>query len=643
MEIELPDGTVLDVPDDADVRKVVDGYRQSKWAKRDPTEYDAASPEFKRKYSAAEQEKTLVGIADPKTGVDLSRLPEDQRERFFKESAKSLGAVTRKGKQLKDLTPDEQAEYWAAIDQTASPKMNYENTAAGLGSGAMRASKGLTNLLLPDSLTPAMASDQELRNMDERDEDLPTIPKLLGGVAATAPLSAGTGAALGAGSRAAGAGSMLGKALASPITRATVEGAEQGAIYADPAEQGKGALKGGALAFGLNRLGAVGGRLLRGLAKKSAEAVDLEHLAGQHGEEIFVPLSQAAGSDDVTTRLVKTLYKEGLPIVPGVKGRLEKQSAEAADKLREIAVRDSVPTGGTVPADAGSKPLLAVANVKRQLDEVYDSTIKLYTFDIPQNLTAELEHAIKSTALRKASTPSARLAASNTTVNDETTQSVTKLVEDLIKKFSSGKTRIDGSNLLTVKEEISRLMRGASRTEKLALESADQYVDDIITNSLKQGGAKQNLDDLQRYLDNSSAYRSYKPVAQAAEGAADKEGRFLFSTLAQMSKKSPEQRSLGQLGAATVEKPVASTSKTGQLLANLAVPGAALGAYMAPQLTALIMGGAHGLTSKTAQKALMGDLQIQRFLAKLLRDNPKLKAALGSGARGAAVQQMERP
>ena len=44
MEIELPDGTVLDAPDDADIKKVVQGYRAAQAKKNTPDPTELMSP-----------------------------------------------------------------------------------------------------------------------------------------------------------------------------------------------------------------------------------------------------------------------------------------------------------------------------------------------------------------------------------------------------------------------------------------------------------------------------------------------------------------------------------------------------------------------------------------------------------------------
>lgn len=74
MEIELPDGTILEAPDDADVKAVVQGYRRAAVKGANRAEYDPSSPQYKAKYGAASGgglENFLAGTG--KGFVDLAR------------------------------------------------------------------------------------------------------------------------------------------------------------------------------------------------------------------------------------------------------------------------------------------------------------------------------------------------------------------------------------------------------------------------------------------------------------------------------------------------------------------------------------------------------------------------------------------
>lgn len=586
MEIVLKDGTVLQAADDADPAAVTRAFHIQQLKAAKPEEYDPESEAYQQKNAPVKYIDAPIHMRGAGTGA-----------------AEGGGVRSQR-----------------MVDPT------IENERAAVGSGMLRGWKGLTNLALPDSLTPEWASDENIQEMDKRDSHLPLSGKLIGNAASTAPLSGGISSALGAGSRAAGAGSALGRTLASPWARTAVEGGTQGAIFADPDEQGEGAAGGAVLGTVLRGLGKGGGRILRGLVEKSEAAKGLEQLAAQHGEEIFTPLSQAASDEGLISPLAKGFYKEALPIVPSVKGQIEKQSAQAADKLRGIAARESAPTGTPVPGDAGKRPLETARYLKDQFDEAYDQTVKSYAFNVPKNIEADVAAKIKA------------LADPKTTVNKTTVDKIGAEVAALIKQLSSGKSSIDGQNLLSVKRELSDLAKQARGFEKPHYLAADKWIDEIIETELKQGGSKQNLADLARYQELTPAYRAYIPFGKSAEANADKEGRFLFRTLANKAKNSPEQQHLGQLGAATLDKPATSSSLVGKILGGAATGGAGIGAFMAPLATASVIGGGRALASKSVQKALMGDTKIQKMIAEILRKNPTLARRVGQFGKNAAVQ-----
>lgn len=632
MEIELPDGTVLEAPDDADIKAVVRGYqRQQRIAKlkeQNPGDYDPSSREFQEKYAPVKYENDSYGIADPSTGKPIGKLTPKEREGFWAAVDRgTIDVVNRQGKKLKNLTPEEREEYFAYGERNKVPEGSLENIRAGVGSGMIRGWKGLTNLVLPDSLTPEWASDENIREMDERDRHLPGAAKVMGGVASTLPLGGITGNALNTASRALPAASVLSRALASPATRAAVEGATQGAIFADPDEQGRGALTGAITGTALHGLGRTLGRLNRGLIKKSDEALAIEQLAGQHGDEIFIPISQGASEKTMGGRIAKTLYKEALPIVPGVKGQLNRQAETAADKLREIAVKEALPPGAKLPQNAGSRVGDAVRSLKGKFDEIYDRTIKSYAFNIPKDLDDQIINRIKADTDPK------------TTVNKQTLSEVTAKVRELMTKFSDGKTSIDGQNLLNVRDEISSLIKQAPRHEKSVLKSAQKWIDDHIVAELKQGGSKVNLKDLQDYLDLTPAYRAFEPLRKSAQQAIDKEGRFLFRTLARNAENSPEQKVIGQLGAKVLDKPAATGTLTGKILAGLGMAGTGIGAFMSLPATLAMLAGGNTLATKGVQKSLLGDTRLQRKLVEALRNNAKAVRRAGSVARAAAVQE----
>lgn len=551
MEIELPDGTVLEAPDGADIQKVVKGYKLQQRIASNPEEYAPNSP----KYSPVGDEPLVEG-----TGSGMIRATRGIASLLNKTInahplAKMVGGVNLPNK---EFYSQEAADRQTEID---TPLMNTRKGALG-------------RMLGETAITTAV-----------------TAP--IGGIGAVKP-----------------GANVLARTLGSAPMRAAVEGGIGGAITSDPDEQGEGALKGAAISAILDRFLAGGGRAIRGLVKKSQAAQEIEQLAGQHGEDIFIPLSQAADETDAISRIGKQVYSEALPIIPGVKYRLNKQGREAGEKLREIAIKEATPDGVSLPANPGRNVEESVNVLQKGFDDTLDDTVKSYAFQVPSSFKNDVVRAMRASASPK------------TTVNSETLSVLSSKIDDLMQKFSNKSGVIDGENLLNLRGEISTLLKRAKGYETGPLNAAINHVDDMIKTQLKQGNVQQNLTDLQRYLDLEPAARAFKPLKEAAGASPETEGRFLFKTLARKATGSPEQRAIGQLGAQTLDKPAATGTLTGRILANVGVAGAGIGAFMEPTTTAAVMAGGQVLTSKVAQKALMGDLKAQRAIASYIQSHP---------------------
>lgn len=521
----------------------------------------------------------------------------------------------------------------AAPEEVAKPEGGFLE---GIGSGMVRGARGATNLLykamnaMPGAQieraftgqdryqTPEFASDQTIRDQDELDKPLGETGagmagQVVGNIAATLPLTLATGG-LGGASTAGSAGI---RALGHPATRAGIEGAVGGAMYGDPDSMGEDAAQGALLSATLNRLGAAGGKLLKGLVTKSDAAKELEHIAGQQGERLSLPLAQAAGEDDFISRMTKGFYREALPLIPGTRGKLQRQGEEALEQVREVALRDAAPDGVTIARGDGRRVGEAVRKIKEGFDEGYEKTAKSFDFITPTDFGATIEQRVR---------------AAMPDVDDTTATKVAKDAERLLARFSSGKDRIEGSNLLNVKNEISKLIKMAPGFEKGAYQEVVDEINELISRRLGPQGLKQASDDL------VEPYRIFKGVQKAAHGARSKYGNFSMAQLANAAK-DPSQLHMAQVGNEVTGSPVINTSIAGKVMAGIANLGAGFGAYMDPMSAGLAIGGGHVLSSKGAQRALMGDTASQRAIAKLLRENPELARMVGAGARmGAATQ-----
>lgn len=256
----------------------------------------------------------------------------------------------------------------AVVKPPVAPEKPYDPTegmsgmekfAAGVGSGATRVGRRVANLAMsekpqssrfagldlqrPEPKPENWYSDQSVRAQAERDAPLGEtgagmVGQFAGEMAATAPLGA-----IGSATR-----------TAPTLVRALGvlgEGAGQGLATSGVDEGGKGAAIGAGVsgAFGVG--GKMLGRALEGIVRKSPEAEMMETIAARHGEELKLPLGKAAAEDGISG-LLKNIYSKILPYVPGASKTLKKQDAEAAQKFRNIALKEASPSNLDTLPDA---------------------------------------------------------------------------------------------------------------------------------------------------------------------------------------------------------------------------------------------------------------------------------------------------
>lgn len=279
MEIELPDGTVLDAPDGSDTRKVVRGYHIAQLKIKNPAEYNPDSKEYSDKYGPVSQGQT--GLREG-IGSGMERM------------SRGIGSVANNVFNKHPLV-----KLFGGIDLPGKEIYN----------------------------------DEAIKDQDQLDSPLArttrgTIGQGIGQTAVAAAVTAPIGGLGGLST----SGSILARTLARPTLRAALEGSVAGAGAANPDEQGSGALKGATVGAIIERFLAGGGRLLRGAAKKSEAVKDLEH---EMGKSLDIPISQSLSDDDMLSRGVRAMYEEGLPNILGVKGQLSRQSRSAAKEVAE--------------------------------------------------------------------------------------------------------------------------------------------------------------------------------------------------------------------------------------------------------------------------------------------------------------------
>ncbi len=575
MEIELPDGTVLDAPDGADIQAVVRGYKRQQLNAKNPAEYDSNSQAWKDKYG-----------------------PIGEARGTYKAPIRGAGMVEQ------------------PLDSSFTE---------GIGSGMQRMGRGLNNLtfkgLNAHPLIKAMGGipnpvpDQMLTEQDELDQPLTETGKgLAGQVVGQTAVAAGATAPLGGLGAASKATGMLPRALGHNLTRAVVEGGITGAGAAKPGEQGEGAVKGGLLAGAVNRALAGGGRLLSGLVKKNEATEALQQLAGQQGEEVFVPISQAAGSQDLISKGAKIAYGEGLSLIPGVKGQLQRQSETAAEKVRELAIKEATPSGTHLPDRPGQQVQESLASIRQGFDEGYGKTIDTLDFRIPGDLRSQLVMKIKQ---------------KNPTIDSESMDKGMKLARGLLRRFSNESNHIEGANIRTVMTELEKAAKKAPEHEAVAYRAALEVVQDMIPNRLRVQGL------LDQYADLEEPARHMAGLEKAAHAARAQGGRFTPNQLARNATDAT-QLDLGQTAGEALKGSPAGTSFAGRSLLGGAST-LALGATAGPAAAGATLVGANLLATKTAQKALMGDTAAQKAIVDLLKEHPEMADTVKKALQTAAA------
>jgi len=520
-------------------------------------------------------------------------------------------------------------------------KQRPGNFAAALGGGAERFVRGAGNLvvsglnkILPSDPTLSdlitgdkraikggFFSDEAIRAQDQLDKPLKEQNELGYGVGEALPtLPVGEGVT--ALSNTVRGVRYLGPVLRNALTRAGVEGAVDAAAVGDVDKQGEAAAEGAIVNSGLGLALKGAGRFVNGVVQKSRATQDLEHLAGQQGRDLFVPLSQAGDeAGDLPSRLVQSVYREGLPLVPGVQGQMQRQARNATATIRDMALAEADPTGTIIRAGSGEEGLQARRALKDAFDKEYQNTVGSYTFNVPSDLRQQI---------------AARVRARMPNVDNTTLTNVQDAIEQELTRYSNGQNVIDGTNLMNAKTGANSLYGQMRGPEKSALNEGLGVIDDIVERDLQQGGNAQNLADLDRYQHLAEPYSAFKQVGAAIEKAKANRGQFTPAQLARSSRDPGTLLHLGTTANEVLGRPVSAPSTAGRVAAYSL---GALGGYHNPAMLAGAVGGANLLATQTAQRVLMGDTSAQRAISELVKRHPEMAHRISTVIRGAAATQ----
>lgn len=521
-----------------------------------------------------------------------------------------------------------------------------ERLRAGIGSGMVRGARGglrLSRMLTPAGLInqvagndvglPEFASKESIRQQDAMDKPLEDTTaggtgRFVGELAATAPLGLGGKAP----AAVQGARTMFPRAaawLAKASPRAAGEGAVSGAAYGSPDDTMGSATRGAGFGILGDKVGSALGRTIRGLVQKSPEAELMEMIGAQHGTDIKLPLSQAAGDEGISG-ILKSIYAKILPAMPGAGTKLAKQEGEAASKFREIAMKEGAPDSTKLMPNAGDDVHTTMKQISDAFDQEYASTIKSYVFNVPQPgaFAARIRQAFPN-------------------IDNTTLKNVSDAASDIVARYSNGGKVLDGDNLVRARTELARLGReaGDDRTGQ-AFYQTQQLLDDVVRTDLKQGGNKQNLADLAKWEALAEPWKKFTRIQQAAARTTSQGGRFTpkelkgavksQSTDAALSKGEAPLQDLAEVG----EQTVGNISRTPTMYERAAT-WAALAAMskLGPLAPVVAYGGSKLASSRKAQDALMGQTASQKYMADLLRKYPELAQAAESGVRNTLIAE----
>lgn len=556
----------------------------------------------------------------------------EQLERLEAEERASSPVQTKKGIQPSNWRTGTPA---SPIDEEVNPG---QTLLEGVGSGLVRTGRGVTNLLGkalrnsalmgaagrpkdPNAMLPDWATDEAIKEQDELDKplaksDMGSLGQTAGSVAAALPMAVPARAP----ATAQATSSVLARTLGGPTARSALEGSIQGAVTGDPEHQGQSALKGALLSGALTKAGQTGKRLTSGLGKTSEAADHLEQFAEQHGKDVFIPAAQAISDDaDLPSRLVKTLYKEVLPMVPGASAQIKSQGKRLAGDVREIALKEA-DLKGTLNADDLSKPEQAIPKLQKALDDEYLDTVKSYSFRVPPKFRDDVKAKIK---------------AASPDVDDVTLNKISTMIDEKVSRYASNKSSLVGENLLNAKNAISDEIRGLRGAEKRAGVAGIQAIEDMVVHRLSLGNSPIMKADLARYQSLAEPYAAFVAVRDATKKAVVKKGEFSPAQLTRSAKKAPVQRMLGQTADEVMSQSLGAPSPAGRVAAYTALGG--LGFLGGPLAVGGAIGGGNALATELAQDIIMGRSGPQQALIEALRKNPKKAKYAGFLPRMAAA------
>lgn len=476
------------------------------------------------------------------------------------------------------------------------------------------------------------------------------VGSLVGQAAATAPI--GFGVAGGA-SRLASMAPKLAGTVGLGAGAAAVEGGLNSALYADPGQRAEAGATGALLGGGINVGARALGRGMRGLVQKSDDALALETMARNAGEDMFVPVTQGADKKDGLSRLIATGYRN-LDAIPGVRGQFQNQADEAEGVFRRMAMKEAAgelsgqTPVGLIPDGAEDQAAAAIKRLKGDFNKVYGE-VKKYVYRVPENWSDEVVENLKKTADVGDEIPEQYLKEVKDILDDTLRSRVKKeVVGDFLGPGSGAKNQVDtlitGYNLLDAKNALQKRIKalggsttpGAARVKSL-LEKARKNLDDIVANDI--AGTK----DLRMYQAANQQYPELEAIRKAAVSAKRNLGNFTPGQLAASAAPGTHNKTLADISTQVLGQSASGTNKYARSLSpwmfSAGLGGATAGGLISLPGAVAVIGGGNTLATRTAQRLMYGDTATQMKIVEILRKNPKLAREVGEAMRRAATTE----
>ena len=522
-----------------------------------------------------------------------------------------------KGVEVEAESPEEaKAIVRSQMGTSATEGMSaFDTLMAGAGSGMVNVGRQVGNMLGFDSIGDFDTSDAAIERQKQLDEELLESGwgqggRMLGEVAATAPLGVGTAAA---------AGRVLPRAMAG-IGGLMTEGATEGAILGGPDGRASGAAGGAAFGGGLGLLGKAGGRMMRGMNIDPAAQKLLDE-----GIDLTPGQMNRGGVMDVLEQSAPGRFSAGTQAARG----------GAQDQMFEVMARRATPPGMN-PAEVAGEATDMVRKLRMGFKAAYANVPDVPVPRMAPGGKGTLDDAI------------VRMVRSAPGVKADDANALASWVANEFSSLPKG-VAVSAHDLMKVRSRVRSRMAQAYKAGDLQMGEALTDVAQTITDQLNKA-LPPEAQQLLRATD--AKYGAYKVIEDAANRAGDFDMTpFKMSQAVKQSAGSKglyaegggRMRDLTSAGAKAFKQSVPPTGLANALPMATAglgamvggAPGAMAGVALPSTLVAL------GSGTKAGRRAFRGDLAGQRLLDKAVKSYRRGGGdSLNAAARALGIHQM---